>query len=235
MDNVRADNVRAGGRNRMSAKKLVMLAMLSAVAYVVMYLSKLIPINIIGFLNFDLKDVIIAIAGFIYGPLAAAGVSVVVSFIEMITISSTGPIGLIMNVRSTCAFICPAAYIYKKKSHDIRGAVKGLIIGALLMTAVMLLWNYLITPIYMQYPREQVAALLLPVFLPYNLVKAGINGTLTMLLYKPVVSSLRKAGLVEPSQSSGGGTKRMGAGVVIIAAVLLITFVLLALVLAGII
>lgn len=234
MDNVQTRKTGVGGAGRVDVKKLVMLAMLSAVAYVVMYLSKLIPVNIIGFLNFDMKDVIIAITGFIYGPLAAAGVSVVVSFIEMVTISSTGPIGLIMNVLSTCAFICPAAYIYKKKSHDIRGAITGLVTGALLMTAVMLLWNYLITPIYMQYPREQVAALLLPVFLPYNLVKAGINGTLTMLLYKPVVKSLRKAGLVEPSQGSGNA-KGKGAGVIIIAAVLLITFVLLALVLAGII
>ena len=215
-------------------KKLVLLALLSAVAYVVMYLSKLIPINILGFLNFDLKDVVIGIAGFIFGPLAAAAMSVVVSLIEMVTVSSTGPWGLLMNVLSTCAFVCPAAVLYQKR-HTIRGAVLGLICGALLMTAVMLLWNYLITPIYMGMPRAAVAELLIPYFLPFNLIKAGINGALMMLIYKPVVNALRKAKLIEASRADAtavaGGKK---IGILIVAAVVLATFVLLALVLAGI-
>ena len=73
-----------------AARDLTIMALLAAVSYVVMYLSKLIPVNVLGFLNFDLKDVIICISGFLYGPLAAAGLSVVVSLIEMVTISSTG-------------------------------------------------------------------------------------------------------------------------------------------------
>jgi hypothetical protein len=83
-------------------------------------------------------------------------------------------------------------------------------------------------------PRAFVATLLIPYFLPFNLIKAGINGALTMLLYKPVVTALRRAKLVEPSRGGGqGGGRRLG--VVIVALVLLVTFALLALVLAGII
>ena len=215
------------------AKKLAILALLSAVAYVVMYLSKLIPVNVLGFLNFDLKDVIIVIAGFLFGPLSAAGISVVVSVIEMVTISSTGLWGLLMNVLSTCAFACIAAWFYRK-NRTIKGAILGLIVGALLMTAVMLLWNYLITPIYMGQPREFVATLLIPYFLPFNLIKAGINGTLALLLYKPIVNALRRAKLVPPSSGSGQGG-RSKIGVAIVAAVLLVTFILLALVLAKVI
>ena len=215
------------------AKKLTMLAVLAAVAYVVMFLSKQIPVNVLGFLNFDLKDVIIGIAGFIFGPLAAAGISAVVSVIEMVTISSTGLWGLLMNVLSTCAFVCAASFIYQRR-RTISGAIIGLVAGALLMTAVMLLWNYLITPIYMGYPRDAVAALLIPVFLPFNLIKAGINGTLMFLLYKPIVGALRKAKLVEESKEApAAGGRRLG--VVIVSAVILVTFVLLALVLAGVI
>ena len=92
--------------NPINARKLTILALLAAVAYVVMYLSKLIPVNVLGFLNFDLKDVIVCIAGFLYGPLAAACISLVVSVIEMVTVSSTGLWGLLMNVLSTCAFVC---------------------------------------------------------------------------------------------------------------------------------
>ena len=213
------------------ARDLTILALMAAVAYVVMYLSKLIPVNVLGFLNFDLKDVVICIAGFLFGPLPAAGISVVVSIIEMVTISSTGLWGLLMNVLSTCAFVCTAAFIYQR-NKTIRNAVIGLIVGVLLMTALMLLWNYLITPIYMGQPREFVATLLIPAFLPFNLIKGGINATLTVLLYKPIVNALRRAKLVEPSGGKGGKSK---IGVAIVAAVLLVTFILLALVLAKVI
>ena len=213
------------------ARDLTILALLAAVAYVVMYLSKLIPINVLGFLNFDLKDVIICIAGVLFGPLAAACISVVVSLIEMVTISSTGLWGLLMNVLSTCAFVCTAAWIYQR-NKTIKNAVFGLVVGVLLMTALMLLWNYLITPIYMGQPREFVATLLIPYFLPFNLIKGGINATLTVLLYKPIVNALRKAKLVQPSSGKGGKSK---VGVAVVAAVLLITFILLALVLAKVI
>lgn len=219
----------------LSAKKVTLLALMSAVAYVVMYLSKLIPVNVLGFLNFDLKDVVVCIAGFLFGPLSAVAISVVVSVIEMVTISSTGLWGLLMNVLSTCAFACAAAFVYQRR-RTIGGAVAGLVLGAVLMTAVMLLWNYLITPIYMGQPREFVASLLIPYFLPFNLLKAGINGALTVLLYKPIVNALRKARLVEPSRSAASGPSAGGKrlGVALAALVLLATFVLLALVLAGI-
>ncbi len=220
-------------RKRIETKELAMLALLAALAYVVMFLSKQIPVNVLGFLNFDLKDVIVCITGFLFGPLAAAGVSLVVSVIEMITISSTGLWGLLMNVLSTCAFACTAAWFYQRH-RTLKGAILGLVIGVLLMTVVMLLWNYLITPIYMKMPRAAVAGLLIPTFLPFNLIKGGINATLTFLLYKPVVTALRKAGLVPPSSGSGqSGRKKLG--IVIVALVLLATFILLALVLAKVI
>ena len=227
------DKTSNAAQRRIDTKTLTMLALLSAIAYVVMFLSKQIPVNVLGFLNFDLKDVIVCITGFLFGPLAAAGVSLVVSLIEMVTISSTGLWGLLMNVLSTCAFACTAAWFYQRK-RTMKSAILGLVAGVLLMTAVMLLWNWLITPIYMKLPRSVVAGMLIPTFLPFNLIKGGINATLTILLYKPVVNALRKAKLVKPSSGSGQGGKRK-TGVVIVAAVLLVTFILLALVLAGVI
>ena len=78
----------------------------------------------------------------------------------------------------------------------------GLLTGCAAMVAVMMLWNYFLTPLYMGYPREAVAELLLPAFLPFNLLNAGLNASVTFLLYKPVVTALRKSGFV-PAASSG--------------------------------
>ncbi len=185
-------------------KKLVTLAMFAALAYAAM---ALIRIPVVLFLKYEPKDVIITIAGFLYGPVASLIISLVVGFVEMITVSDTGWIGMIMNVISSCAFCCTAAVIYKRR-RTLQGAIMGLVAGTVLMTVVMLLWNYLITPIYMGYPREAVAAMLLPAFLPFNLVKAALNSAITMLLYKPVVTALRRSGLVEKRDSQVGKTQK---------------------------
>ena len=110
--------------NRFTLRTLVSMAMLTGVAYVIMLLSKSLP-SVNGFLDFDFKDVVICIGGFIYGPLSAAIMSILVAVIEMFTISHTGPIGLIMNILATCSFCCTATFIYKKR-HTMGGAVAGL-------------------------------------------------------------------------------------------------------------
>ena len=211
------------------AKTIATVAMLCAIAFVAKLISKVIP-DVQGFLSFDLKDVVIVIGGFIMGPLTAAVITVIVSLVEMLTVSSTGPIGLLMNVIASCAFACTAAVIYKR-DRSMRGAVIGLIAGVLLMSALMLLWNWLITPLYMNVPRDVVVGMLLPVFLPFNLVKGGLNAALAMLLYKPVVTALRRAHLVQESPS--GPKHGVKWGIVLVSLVLVVTFVLLALVLAG--
>ena len=222
---------RAG--SRLDTKQLVTLAMLSAIAYAVMFMSKALP-SVNGFLDFDFKDVIICVGGFIYGPLAAALMSILVAFIELVTISSTGLWGFLMNCLATCAFCCTACYVYKKR-HTQRGAVLGLALGVVCLVVVMLLWNFLITPIYTGYPREVVTAMLLPVFLPFNLAKGGMNMAVTLLLYKPIVTALRRAKLAPPSHSQGQPGKKGSAGSLLFSAALLATFVTLALVLMGVI
>lgn len=78
----------------------------------------------------------------------------------------------------------------------------------------MLLWNYLITPIYQKMPREAIVDLLLPVFLPFNAVKGGMNLAATLLLYKPVVTALRRAKLIPESDHAAppvAGKKRLAS------------------------
>ena len=224
--------IKSGARPRMGVKTMTSLAMLTAVAYVVMILSKMLP-QVVGFLQMDLKDTVICIGGFIFGPLAAAVIAIVVAVVEMFTVSDTGIIGLIMNVLATVAFCCTASFVYKKV-HSKKGAVIGLALGTVCLTVVMLLWNYLITPIYMEMDRAVVAAMLPTVFLPFNLVKGGLNMAVILLLYKPVVTALRRARLVPESQTIVQPGGKVNAGFLLFSLALLATFVTLALVLMGI-
>lgn len=220
---------------KVDTKKLATLAMLSALAFAIMAVSKLLP-SVEGFLDFDFKDVVICIAGFVYGPLSALAMIVVVCILEMFSpFSSSGIIGCIMNIVATASFCCPACYIYKH-NHTMKGAVLGLVTGLVLLIITMLAWNYFLTPIYRGMPREAIADMLLPIFLPFNAVKGGLNMTATLLLYKPVVGALRSAKLIPESESHAApvaGKKRTGITIVIL--FVFATFVLFALSLQGII
>ena len=213
---------------KFDTKKMVLMAMIAAVAYITVFLIR---IPVVLFLKYEPKDVIITIGGFLLGPMASFICSAVVSLIEMLTISETGPIGCIMNLVSTCSFACTASLIYKK-SRKLSGAITGLLAGSVVMIASMLLWNYLITPLYMTgTSRADIAGMLIPVFLPFNALKAGFNTALTLAFYKPIVTGLRKTGLVE---TASGQPRKSKAGLYIFAALLLITCILFLLVLRGI-
>ena len=78
-----------------------------------------------------------------------------------------------------------AGNIYKK--HRTRkGAVVGLLFGALAMTITMVIWNLIFTPLFMGTPIEAVIAMLIPVIIPFNLIKTGVNALITFIVYKSV-------------------------------------------------
>lgn len=210
--------------------RTVVTAMLCALAFAAVLIGRLIP-NVAGFLSYDPKDAVVVIAGFIFGPLTSISISVIVSIIEMLTISGTGFYGLLMNVISTCAFACPAALIYKR-FRKMGGAIAGLTAGVLAMTLAMVLWNYIITPYYMGVERSVVESMIPTVFLPFNLLKGGINAGLTMVLYKPVVGTLRRARLLP--QNEEGKRGKFNPGFTIFAVMVLVTFILLFMVFSGV-
>lgn len=215
-------------KRKFDTRKLVVLSMLAAIAYLMV---TLIRVPVVLFLSYEPKDVIIVIGGFLFGPLPAAAVSLVVSLVEMFTISDTGPIGALMNFLSTCSFACTAALIYHKHRTG-KGAVLGLAAGSLVMVGVMLLWNYMITPLYMTgTSRQDIAAMLIPVFLPFNTLKAGLNTAITLLIYKPLTGALRRARVLPEASHKRSAAK---PGIYLLGSLLLISCILYFLILRGI-
>jgi len=215
-------------------RKLTVLAMLTALAFIVAMVR--IPVGLFIF-RYEAKDVIIAIGGFIFGPLAVVAMSVVLSFLEMLLLSDTGPIGFFMNFIATVSFAGTAAVIYKHK-RTLGGAAIALVAGILVNVPIMLLWNYLIVPIFApNIERSQVVGRLIPIFLPFNLLKGVLNAALTMMLYKSVRMALDKSKLLPVESENIGATKAKKAsiGVMIVSAFLLITCVLVILSWRGVI
>lgn len=178
-------------------KTLTAVGTLCALAYAATAVGR---IPLILFLKYDPKDIIIATGGFLFGPLAAGSITLLVSLAEMLTISENGVLGFLMNVISSSSFACTAAFIYRKKRTF--PAATGLLCGWGAMVSVMMLWNYLIAPIYMGCSRGEVAQLLLPAFLPFNLIKGGLNAAGVLLVYRPVITALVRSRLVEAGQGT---------------------------------
>lgn len=177
----------------MKIKRLAAIGMLCALAYSAAAVGR---VPVVLFLKYDPKDIVIALGGFVFGPFAAFAVALAASLAEMITVSENGLLGLVMNVLSSCAFACTAAFIYRNRPTP-RSALFGLLCGWACMVITMMGWNYFIAPIYMGCSRRDVAALLLPAFLPFNLLKGGLNTAATLLLYRPVIKALRSSGMME--------------------------------------
>ena len=182
-------------------KKLAVTAMLTALAYIVTLIIRA-PFPAAPFLTYDPKDVFIIIGGFLFGPFTVFPMSAVLSLLEM-PISGTGPIGFIMNMVSTCAFAFPAAAVYKF-NRTIAGAAVGISLGVVFAASVMMPWNYILTPLYTQAPRGAVLGMLLPVLLPFNLLKGIYNAAITMLVYKRLSVIIKKLGITQlPAEKSG--------------------------------
>lgn len=176
--------------------KTVTLAIFVALAYAVVCTFRI----KVSFLTLDIKDALITVAAMIFGPFSAVAMSLSVSLLEMITISDTQLYGFIMNVLSTLSLSVTASLIYKYK-RNMLGAVIGLVSGVFAVTAVMLLANVFITPYYMGVERSVVVSLIPKLLLPFNLTKATLNAAVTLLIYKPIVTAMRRAGVIRSAGS----------------------------------
>lgn len=167
-------------------KRLTRLAMLCAASIVLVWAIHFPLFPQAPFLEYDPADVPVLIASFLYGPWWGLGVTVVVSVIQGVTVSqASGFIGIVMHILATGAFSIAAGLIYRRW-HSIRGALAALVAGSCVMAAVMAGCNLVFTPLFMGQPLQSVVAMLVPVIIPFNLAKAGINSAAVFIVYKPI-------------------------------------------------
>ncbi len=204
----------------MNTKKITTVGMLCAMAVIVNLMIHFPVIPSVSFLKYDPKDIIIVIGGFIFGPLISLIMSAITSVLEIVYRGGT-ILDVLMNMISTCTFAMIAAYFYKKM-HTKMGAVIGLSLGLAACTISMIIWNYVIDPIYFQMPRSAVVAML-PAIALFNIIKCGLNMAVTLFLYKPIVTILRNTNLVEKHDE----TSSVSRDILVLASFILVTAVVL--------
>lgn len=188
-------------------EKVVGIAIFSALALVVALVCNVIP-PVQGFLSLDVKDAVITIAAFTYGPVSAVCISFISALIELLTFSTTGWYGFVMNFVSSAVFSLTATLLYMRR-RTLNGALTALFAAVVATTGAMLLLNTFVTPLYLvtkglalDVAKQSVADMLPKILLPFNFAKTMLNGSVLMLMYKPVTIAMSGAGLIEKKNAS---------------------------------
>lgn len=171
---------------RISVTQMVQMAMLAAISIILVYFVHIPLFPAAPFLEYDPADISIILGTFLYGPAAGLVLTAVVSIIQGVTVSAAGGIiGIFMHFVATGSYVLLAGYIYKR-SRNLKSSIFAMVSGICIMCVVMVLWNILLTPIYMGVPRNIVMGMIIPVILPFNLIKAVINSAIAFTVYKSV-------------------------------------------------
>jgi riboflavin transporter FmnP len=172
-------------------RKMATIAVLSALSIVLMLLIRFPILPEAPYLTYEPADVPVLIGGLLFGPLAGIAITVIVSVIQAFPLGENGWIGFFMHVAATGAFVSTASLIYKRY-RKFSGAVIALVAGTLAMTLVMVPVNLIIQPNFYGVPLETVKYLLPRAIIPFNLIKAGINSVLTIIVYKRISLFVKK-------------------------------------------
>lgn len=178
-------------KKKMSTRIMVSSAMLAAISIVLVAAIHFPLIPAAAFLEYDPADIPILIGAFAYGPVAGLVLAIVVSVIQGLTVSAgSGIIGIVMHIFATgaCAFVAGSIY---KKNKTRKMALIALVVGALVQTIAMVIMNLIFTPLFMNVPLDVVISMMVPIIIPFNLAKAGINGAITFILYKSISHLLK--------------------------------------------
>lgn len=175
-------------------ERLVKMALLTALSLALMYLVRFPIFPAAPYLEYDMADVPILIGTFLYGPGPGLLITGVVSLIQWLLVSpQSGWVGGLMHFLATGGFVLVGGLIYQRL-RTRRGAVLGLALGVLTMTAIMVPLNLWLTVHYNGAPLAAVKAMIWPVIIPFNLIKGGINAAVTFLIYKQAGKALNLSG-----------------------------------------
>ena len=192
-----------GGKSRINVRTMAIVAILSAIAYVLMFMEFGVPL-MPGFIKMDLSDLPALIGTFATGPVGGILIALIKNILHL-TVTSTAGVGELSNFILNAVFVLPAGLLYKYKRTKA-SACGGAVLGAVLMAAVSIVSNYFIVyPVYYNFmPEDTILAAYQAIFpgvdsilqslilfnMPFTFIKAMISVVITFLIYKRLVPIL---------------------------------------------
>lgn len=163
-------------------RQLVTMALMCAIGTLLSFIEfPLLPG--VTWLKFDASNMPAMVAGFAYGPAGGVAVGIVTAIIHGLLMADFT--GALMNILVVTCFVLPAALIYKKK-RTYKFAIIGLVFSIIAGVIGSIIGNLLLTPSWLGVPFDAVVALIIPVLIPFNLLKGLLNSVITLIVYKSI-------------------------------------------------
>ena len=201
-------NCRLKEKKTQKTRRMVIIAMLSAIAVVLMLFEFPLPF-LPAFYKIDASELPIVIGAFSFGPMAA----VIMEFLKVLLNlfldgTTTAFVGELANFLIGCSFVVPASMVYYYKKTTKRAAL-GLLLGLVVCTVAGCFLNaYLLLPTYSSVFHMDLDALVamgtavnglidsLLTFVifataPLNIIKCAVVSVLSLLIYKPISKFLK--------------------------------------------
>ncbi|MDD2418064.1 MAG: ECF transporter S component [Oscillospiraceae bacterium] len=171
--------------------RLSMMAMLSAIAVVLVILYRTPLLAAAPYMEYDMADVPVLIATMMFGVLPGLSVLLLVSVIQAFLLGGNGWIGLVMHFIASGTLVLIVGLF---RCKTVRGwkTVLGMVLGTLGMAAVMIPMNLILAPLFLGQTVKAVVAMLIPIIVPFNILKAGINCAITFILMTALSPIMKK-------------------------------------------
>ena len=168
--------------NVWSTKQMVIMALMCAIGALLSFVEfPLLPG--VTWLKFDASNMPAMVVGFGFGPGAGVAVGIVIAVIHGLLMADFT--GELMNILCVTCFVLPAALMYhKKRTYPV--AIIGLVISVIAATLAAIVGNLILTPMWLGVPLDAVIAMIIPILIPFNLLKGVINAVLTLIIYKSI-------------------------------------------------
>lgn len=191
-----------------STKNIAKVGILSAIAYVLMFISVPLPI-FPSFLKIDLSDIPAIFGGMSLGPIAGIAIVIIKNFLQGITASTTGGVGEFANVIIGGSYVLIICLFYRKWKN-IKSVVAGGLVGIVAMTIMGCIMNYYIMmPLYATVYGMPLDAIIqmgtvinskvtdlytfvIWMIAPFNIIKATLMTVVTLPLFKKMEKILTK-------------------------------------------
>lgn len=171
--------------NAVNTRKIALAALFTAASLILSFIQ--IPIfPAAPWLMYDPSGIVCLIAALAFGPKLGAAVAII-SWLPRVFLD---PFGAPMGMLSTCAFIIPTALVYAKAKRSRMASIAGMIAGAILSVALSCAMNLVVTPLYTAVSMADVAAMIIPILLPFNALKMVINIVAGQVLLAPCMNVL---------------------------------------------
>ena len=155
---------------RVNVRYLTVTAMLSAVAYILMFLDFSVPF-MPSFIKMDLSELPALIGSFAMGPLCGVIICLVKNVLHLF-ITSTGGVGELSNFILGVAFVLPAGLLYKYKKTRTTALI-GSVLGAVIMGAFSVVSNYFLGP----FPPAKLLPPVMAASISSSVIKCWTVGT----------------------------------------------------------